>query len=502
MTRSLVLTAGCALLLATACRSEGDDGGNGPDGGGGGGDGIVGGTVTIQDIQTPPGLALGTIVDVEDVVVTAIDGYGTRTGSFWVQDPAGGEYSGVMIFTTNTSAVADLAVGDLVTIRGAETDEFALSGEGGDDSGRTLTELADPEGGDMEIEKTGTAPLPAPSVVDPTLLGGDDAASDAENEKWEGVLIQFANVAVVSAPRGVSSTDPTLTEMRVTGPYRVGSSLVELPETIVLDTCYATLTGVVDYFFDYRLLPRTAADLVPGEGCPAPEATVELCSNETDDDSDGFVDCNDCSCILASGTGCAGPSTIVAIQDPATQQEGARVTVTGAVITAIGPEDVWIEQTGATTYGGVMVHVGDAGPAGTLAIGDTVTVEGTVDEFFDLTELTRGCGVDVVITETGTGAPPVAQVIADPATLSTPATAEPYEGMLVRLNNVPVLSAKNEFGEFTIGAAAAPLFVDDTLFDAPEPLPARYLSITGVLHYSFGDFKLLPRSAADFTAAP
>lgn len=498
MTRSLVLTVGCVALLASACRSGGDDdGGGGPDGGGGG-DGIVGGTVTIQEIQTPPGLALGTVVDVEGVIVTAIDTYGARTGNFFVQDPAGGAYSGVLVFTTDTSAVADLAVGDVVTLRGAETDEFALSGEGGDDSGRKLTELTDPEGGAIEIEKTGTAAVPAPEVVDPLVL----AADDDESEKWEGVLIQFANVSVVSAPRGVSTSDPTLTEMRVTGPYRVGSSLVELPETIALDTCYGTLTGVLDYFFDYRLLPRTAADLVTGDGCPEPEATVALCSNETDDDADGFVDCLDCSCILASGTGCSGPSTIVAVQDPATQQEGARVTITGAVISAIGAEDVWIAQTGATTYGGIQVHLGEAGPAGTLAVGDTVTVEGSVSDFFGLTELAGGCGAPATVTETGVGAPPVASVIADPATISTAATAEPYEGMLVRVNNVDVLTAKNEFGEFTVGAAAAPLGIDDTLFDAPEPLPARYLSITGVLTFSFDAFKILPRSADDLVAAP
>lgn len=498
MKRLSTIAFGLLTLTAVACRSGGDDDGSSGGDGGTRRDSSIAGSVTIQEIQTPPGLALGTQVDLEGVVVTAIDSYGSRTGSFWVQDPAGGPYSGVMIFTTDTSAVADLQPGDVVNLRGGEVDEFALTGDGGDDSGRTLTEVGDPEGGSIEIEETGTMPLPAAEVVDPAVLGADDA----ESEKWEGVLIQFNSVSVVSAPRGVSDSDPTLTEMRVTGPYRVGSSLVALPETLVLDTCLGSLTGVLDYFFDYRLLPRSGDDIVTGDTCAPPENTAEMCSNEDDDDSDGFTDCLDCSCILAEGTGCVGAATIPEVQDPAQQQLGARVTITGAIVTGISSRDVWVQAPTGNTYAGLDVFVGDAGPPAGLAIGDIVTVTGSVDEFFDVTELTSGCGQPATITETGTGVAPAPQVVTDAAMLTVAATAEPLEGMLVTLANVAVLSAKDDHGEFTVGTAAAPLTVDDVIFDAPEPLPARYTTLTGVLHYSFGSYRVLPRSAADLVAAP
>ena len=60
------------------------------------------------------------------------------------------------------------------------------------------------------------------------------------------------------------------------------------------------ITGVVDYFFDYLVLPRSAADLnTSATGCPAAEA---LCGDSIDNDGNGFADCKDNSCIINDGT--------------------------------------------------------------------------------------------------------------------------------------------------------------------------------------------------------
>jgi hypothetical protein len=375
--RFATLLSSFAIVFAFGCRG-GDDDGGGSDGGRN--DGNQGG-MTIQQIQTPPGPGVGSPVELHGVVVTAVDRFGGRQGGFYVEEPGGGPYSGVFVFTGNTSAVAGLEPGDEVSITGAVVDEFALMT---DTSGRKLTEVADPTGGMMTITETGTAALPAPMVIDPRTLVDDDT-EQSEAEKWESVLIQLANVAVTGAPRPVSMTDPTLKEMRITGPFRVGSSLVDLPDTIAVDTCYASMTGVVDYFFDYRLLPRSAADLVGGgSGCPAPEAGETTCMDTMDNDADGFVDCQDRSCQVLPM--CVLDATIPDVQmQMGSFTVGTRVRLSNVTVTAVASSLFWV-QSSNNPYSGVAVFPMTA-PT-TLAVGDRVDVEATIDEYFDVTELT------------------------------------------------------------------------------------------------------------------
>src|SRR5690349_16203568 len=87
-----------SLLTVAACRG----GGGGPDGPGGHDAPPNPDDTSIYDIQNPDGrVAEGTTVSIKGVIVTAIDTYaeradGTRKGNFWIQEPAGGPYSGVL----------------------------------------------------------------------------------------------------------------------------------------------------------------------------------------------------------------------------------------------------------------------------------------------------------------------------------------------------------------------------------------------------------------------
>src|SRR5688500_1295689 len=94
--RWLGLVSVLAISVAGCRGVEGDPDG-GPGGGDGGTDGSTPGDDTpIYDIQTPggPSSTVGTPVTVRGVVVTAVDRFGNRTGNVFVQEPAGGEYSG------------------------------------------------------------------------------------------------------------------------------------------------------------------------------------------------------------------------------------------------------------------------------------------------------------------------------------------------------------------------------------------------------------------------
>ena len=263
-----------SLLVATAaCRnsSNGDDDGS-PD--------APSGDMTIQDVQNDATPA-GTPVTLRGVVVTAIDNYGPRKGNFYVGEPEGGAFSGVLVFGAPLDQVSALAVGDLVDITGAEKDEFSL-----DTDDATVTELAPVAGGELTVTKVGTGSVPNPQVIDALAIGRmETAAREAEYEKWEGVLIQVTNISVNSEIRPVSSSapDPTFVAFSITGVLEVDSSLSEIPYSTTPPPvlpggdCLASVTGMGDYFFNYKVLPRATADIVlGGTGCPAAEAVATV----------------------------------------------------------------------------------------------------------------------------------------------------------------------------------------------------------------------------------
>lgn len=304
-TIAVVLTLSAALC---ACRSDdtntGDDAG--PD--------APGGSVRIQDVQNDS-MAAGTPVALSGVVVTAIDAYGAKTGDIWVQDPAGGPFSGIHVFGAPLTAVSSLAVGDIVNIAGAQKDEFALTS---DTSGRTITELKAVSGGMMSVTKTGSGAVPAPVVVDALAIGqkATQAERDAEWEKWEGVLVTVNNISVLSAVSQIGGTtpDPLLKKFDVTGQLVLESALSAFPTTgLGKNACLASATGVVDYFFDYLLYQRATTDVMTGgTGCPAAEMAA-ACLDTIDNDGNGFSDCADNNCVTSQAT-CRATTTISALQ--------------------------------------------------------------------------------------------------------------------------------------------------------------------------------------------
>ncbi len=473
------------LALATAssaCRGSGsgdDDGGDDDVSGDGGVPDAAGGGTSIYDIQAEA-MPEGTPVILEGVVVTALDAKGPGV---YVQDPQGGPFSALFVFRPVN--FTDVAVGDVVSVGGGLKKEFKYVPMTGTPDDKSMTQLQAADGGQIMLIKTGTATI-APQIVDALAI----AADEDEAEKWESVLIKLENVAVVQAPRVAGSAK----EMRVTGPFRVQDRIAPLSiggTEFALNDCFVSITGVVNYFYDYKLLPRSEADYATGgTGCPAiPEPA----------------------------------SSVTEIQD-GTADVGALVTLTGVVVTAVAKfksvgaptpveeHRVWVADaaTGAP-LGGVLVFLptisGTNATIDTLVPGDVVNVGGAVEEFFDLTEIEGAGGGKPTIERTATGGAAPTSVTVTVATLANPALAEPYEGVLVKLENVKVVSANpdapSEFGDWTVGVVGTLITIDDMMFKRPTNVAVDkcYSNIVGVLDYSFGKFKLEPRSAADVTEA-
>jgi hypothetical protein len=501
------------LVLGSACGRGGDDddGDSGDSGDNGDGDG--GDDDTIFDIQSDA-MPAGTAVTVKGVVVTAIDNYGSRKGGIYVQEPEGGAFSGVFVYLSGTEA-ADLAPGDLVDLTGFVKDEFAWQGgcEGSEaaDEG-SLTELSPAEGVTPTVTKSGDGTVPAPEVLTPWEL----AADPEEAEKWEGVLVTFEGARVLSPPSGEELDQM---EMFVTGPYRVQSSLTELGDTIAEGDCYTSITGIGDFFFDYKILPRSAADLVAGEGCAPAENTLELCGNDIDDDHSGQGDCADFGCqdVVES---CTIGTTVSDIQS-GDVGENMRVELQDVVVIgrSFNEKRLWLSDPVETSEPNTGIFVFQPTSAAkfhaSVVVGSTVTIVANTDELYSgcaenpLTELTFVVNPGDV-RGTGGGDDPAPLTDVPLAALASDTEGEMYEGTLVTIEKVRVkkIEQNESFNlEFTVTNGTTDLVVDDDIFRYVAVEEGQCLNITGIMHYNTFDesqdgglaphITILPRSGAE-----
>lgn len=434
----------------------------------------------IQDVQNDA-MAEGTKVKLDGVVVTAIDAYGARTGSFYVQEPEGGEFSGVLVFGAKLGDVAALKVGDVVNLDGVEKDEFLPPD---DATGRTLTELRAVRGGAITITKVSSGATVTPKLLDAAAIAAlPQAMAEAEMEKWEGVLVKVENVNQLYDLRPASSSDMTFKDFAIDGGIIVDTSLTEFPTTAVGGACYASITGMGDYFYNYKILPRSKADMVIGTTCtPVRTSTVEEVQLST---------------------------------YPKTGAQPHLVVVPGVYITALGTvsanfKSIWVSQNPAAAANeGVQVFMGSAAIPATALLGARIDVIGTVTEYDNsgstgdkLTEIIRP--IVKVVAAPDVGAPLVPLSGVPLATVRTIAEGEPYEGVLMTFSNLKV-TAQGANDTFTVTDSSDPtatIVIDDDVFDfaaADIALETCYSSITAIasLNTQTDTRMLLPRFAAD-----
>lgn len=465
-------------LAGGACRDSGGDDGVNPPIDAGDGDGSTPDDMKIQDVQNDA-TAVGTPVTLRRVVVVAKDNFGSRKGNFYVMEPEGGAYSGVLIFGAPLEQFDAISVGDLVDIENGEKDEYAFNG---DTSGGTVTELIGAGGGDLVVTKVGTGTVPAPHTVDAAALAGMSAEMRvAEQEKWEGVLINVENVTVTQDVRHISSTndDPSFNEFVITADYHVDSSLSEInlmPPTVRAGDCLASVTGMGDWFFSYKILPRAVGDIVPGgTSCPVPPGTT----------------------VEAIQTGVVPVNTNVTLNN---------VYVTGR---SFNGKHIWVaDALQAAPNHGVYVFRGGNAPAlpADIVVGAKVNVTGQVQEFTGNDggdSVTEVSFATVVLVAPPAGPTVPVTGVTVPALLDA-TTGEPYEGVLVKLENVKLTSAPDATsGQSMMQAGTTTFIADDDMFRfrPADAVGTCYRSIVGIWHYNAfptdNRYVFLPRSEAD-----
>lgn len=207
---------------------------------------------------------------------------------------------------------------------------------------------------------------------------------------------------------------------------------------------------------------------------------------------------------------------------------GAVVTINGIVtadtsdlsLTSSGTTP-WYIQNGNTPWNGIWVSAVDT-LLSKVHKGDSISVTGTVQEYLNgttgsvgrVTRIGNASAVTVFSSGNALPSPVVLTTVAFNASNGSP-TAEPYEGMLVRFNNVTVTDTFPTFAdpsEYTINDGSGPVIVraadgkskysnvrGDTAYGKTIlRVGDKFSFMQGIIYFSFNQYKFVPRGTTDF----
>ncbi|MDY6915202.1 MAG: FlgD immunoglobulin-like domain containing protein [Candidatus Cloacimonadota bacterium] len=197
--------------------------------------------------------------------------------------------------------------------------------------------------------------------------------------------------------------------------------------------------------------------------------------------------------------------TIYDIQYPedasgASPYVGQEVTTTG-IVTAVGfkgyDDNIFISMPEGGEFSGIYCYaIGNE----SLQLGDEIEITATVEEYYEFTELVDATNVTVL----SSGNP-----VPEPVNLTTQelSTMEEYESVLVKLTDVYVSSAPDEYGEwYVVDETTITAQIDDGFFylDSVDPpivveVGQSWGSLIGIVDYSYDEYALNPRTPEDMT---
>jgi len=152
-------------------------------------------------------------------------------------------------------------------------------------------------------------------------------------------------------------------------------------------------------------------------------------------------------------------------------------------------------------FSGIFVFTG--GSMAAVEVGNKVTVSGTYEEYFGLSEIT---GADVTVDDPGEVLPFAPIEVADPSTIATGgAKAEECESMLLSIADVVITKQNADMQDYDEFEVTGALRTDDTIYDAVTdqglnnacPVGSQFTELVGVLGFAFSNSKLWPRFKAD-----
>ena len=176
--------------------------------------------------------------------------------------------------------------------------------------------------------------------------------------------------------------------------------------------------------------------------------------------------------------------TISDIQQNSSEYEGQNVELTG-IVTGTFSTGYFI-QDGVGAWNGIYIYDSSNNPN----IGDEITVLGEVAEYYDKTELKTI--TQYVVNSSGNELP-------NAVTITTyQVNQEMYEGVLVKVENAECTNTNLGYGEWEIDDDSGSCRIDDLMFAFSPTLGTNY-DVTGIVDYSFDNFKVEPKNADDIS---
>ena len=147
-----------------------------------------------------------------------------------------------------------------------------------------------------------------------------------------------------------------------------------------------------------------------------------------------------------------------------------------------------IQDHGGAEWSGLVVF-GYDGVLDNLGRGDSVVITGTVTEYYGLTEITNP---SIDFNEPGHAVP-------EPSAITTASLSqEQWEGVLAGIANLTVVNPDMGNGEFSVSDGSGDCIVDDMgIYGFTVSQGQQFASMTGVVWYSYSNFKLEPRNLDD-----
>jgi predicted extracellular nuclease len=371
-------------------------------------------------------------------IVTAV-----RAGdypNFWLEEADGGLWKGIYVYD--------------VTVEPSRGDQVSITAEVDDYFG--LTELKNVTS--FQIISSGNT---LPTVMDITtgvLAGGCNVGAEA----YEGVLVRVSNAVVTQ-------------EVIEHGEWYVddGSGQCQIDDYLyahspALGDTLETIVGVVQYGYgEYEINPRDADDVVGGAPPDTAQTIYDVQYNETNQ---------------GTGDDCY-PSPY----------GGQSVTIEGVVTALLSGDypDFWMQTADKGLWSGVFVYDTSVEPTR----GDLVTITATPDEYYGLTEMKSVS--DFTIHSSGNPLPALLDISTADLAGGCNASSEAYEGMLVRVLGVVVTQEVDEHGQWFIDDGSGACEVDDYIYHHEPALGDTFAAIIGVVHYSYGEYEILPRDGSD-----
>ncbi|MBS3741746.1 MAG: endonuclease [Candidatus Cloacimonetes bacterium] len=169
--------------------------------------------------------------------------------------------------------------------------------------------------------------------------------------------------------------------------------------------------------------------------------------------------------------------------------EGMSVTTEGIVMaTGYNGNNFFIEDEEGGAWNGIYVYDSALDPV----LGDKLSISGEISEYYGFTEFTN---ITSEVVSSGNAVPE--PVVVNTGELQEPGTAEKYESVLIKVQNVEVTQEPDDYGQWYVDDGSGACQIDDEIFSYSPTLGEEFEYIIGVVDYSYDKYAINPRQSDD-----